>query len=1622
MKKKAFSMIMSLLLAVQLLPVPMNGAEAAVPQTASVQHAYPAKLKADAGDGQVALAWTAASGASSYSVKRGTANGGPYTVIASNVTTASYVDEGAANNTAYYYVVSAMVGGSESYISNQVKAIPYAAAAGVPARPSGLSAIAFDGSVELAWDAAAGADSYTVKRSQSAEGPYTAAASNVQGTIYKDTSVANGRVYYYTVAAVNDKGESVSSNPVAVSPARVIVVSQDEEGGGDFSTIQAAVDSISTNNTSRIVIYVAAGTYRERVNINKPYISLVGAGKNNTKIVYDLGSVNGSALNGATVTVTGNYFTADNITFENDAPPEAGQALALLVNADQAEFNSIRAVGYQDTLYVGIPTASPRIGRQYFRDSEIIGKVDYIYGPATAAVFDNVNVISLGNGGYVTAAATKNTTDPGIVFINSRLAKADDTTKGSHYLGRPWQDFPNVRFINTWMDDHIHPQGWTTMQVKPNDYAEFGSYGPGASPNTRRNDTDVPSRQMTAAEAQEMTIPRMFNGWDPTERTIIPLISPQVKLDTAPGQPDGENGVFTRSVIVSLQLLNNDSGANQAEYRIDGGAWTSYAAEFEVSKSGVTAIDYRLIDANGQPGTTRTYKMTIDYDARKRTPAFPGAEGAAMYATGGRGQDVYEVTSLADYDPSKSETPIPGSLRDAVSQGNRTVVFRVSGTIQLKNELKISQDNLTIAGQTAPGDGIAISGYTVGIGGNNLIVRYLRFRNGISKVGDSANFGGDNIIVDHCSFSWSTDETLSLKERENITVQWSIVSNSLNMSIHGKGAHGYGGIWGGTNVTYHHNLIVNHNSRNPRFDRQVDGVNYPTKVDFRNNVVYNWGSNTAYGGEYATAINMINNYYKPGPSSFPDTRTRLVSPSLEGGSWYIDGNVLEGFPEQSTDNWKESVRPDRGLASITRLTTPANIPDSGDPIGGPVATETAEEAYLKVIAGAGAILPKRDSLDARIINDMLQGKGRLVNTIESDGGLPVLNSAPAPVDTDHDGMPDAWELDNNLNLNDAADGKAVASNGYTNVENYMNGIVSSGSVSPDVAITSPAMHQSFTAGNALTITAAASDKDGTISKVQFYSGSTYLGESTAAPYTFTWNNPAEGQHYLYAKAIDNTGTQTLSSVTVIYVNHPAPPAPWSSQDIGNVAIPGSAGASGSDSFTVRSSGRLGGSSDAFHFMHQQVRGNFEFTARMEFAGEFETSSKMGIMVRESLTNNAKAAFVGLTYQSGEGYPAVFMNRNNTGSSFAARTLNADNVKTPYWFKLIRDDNTFIGYISSDNATWGEVGRATISMNDSVYVGFALDAVKSSSNVDYANSIDYYNVELKRSAAFALTSPSTAAVEVPEFGVAGEVIDASEITITNNGDTVVNAEFMNPGAFIKKIPLTEGINTIVITSKNNVTFPGISNKKTIVVTYNKKALVITPVTTVPEVVSSTAFEFSASVNKAVKVSVDLNGTAEMDSVSKGAGEVFRLNLQLKEGPNTIVITAVDNFGDTAAGTYTVNYKKDWGTGLFTLSGLSLSDLNGNALGGLTASQDTTVGVSINNNSAVAQSGVFVIALYDQNNKMVRYSFATMTIPAGGTNQAKAVLKLPNNTAGHTIKAFAWNNLSEKTVVSNVSQNP
>lgn len=488
--------------------------------------------------------------------------------------------------------------------------------------------------------------------------------------------------------------------------------------------------------------------------------------------------------------------------------------------------------------------------------------------------------------------------------------------------------------------------------------------------------------------------------------------------------------------------------------------------------------------------------MTV---ASAQVPAFPGAEGHGRYVTGGRGGKIIHVTNLND-----SGT---GSLRQAVSGSTaKTIVFDVGGVIALKSNLKIGA-NTTIAGQTAPYPGITLRYYTVSPDANNIIVRFIRVRRGQEK---DVNDGADAIwtrhytgqIYDHCSFSWSIDEVASFYDNNNMTMQWCTIAESLNNAGHGKGAHGYGGIWGGKLVSFHHNLIAHVNNRSPRFNgARYNWTGYTNNklysqyqwknavqaenVDFRNCVIYNCG-NGCYGGPGGGQINIVGNYYKSGPAG-NTSRITTVSVGSSGNAdnypiywtmtsrYFISGNQMNNSADY---DWK-GVTYDNGVYTINgEVCSPDPKHYYGDNVTyvknasgtdcvpirldeptatGEVTTHTATKAFDKVLNYAGASLD-RDEVDTRYMTEAKNGtatyKGSVTKTsgridvVADVSGYTEANfptgKREAGFDTDGDGMPDAWEKANGLNPNDATDAITYTldtKNYYTNVEVYLNSLV-----------------------------------------------------------------------------------------------------------------------------------------------------------------------------------------------------------------------------------------------------------------------------------------------------------------------------------------------------------------------------------------------------------------------------------------------------------------------------------------------------------------------------------------------------------------------------------------------------
>ena len=458
--------------------------------------------------------------------------------------------------------------------------------------------------------------------------------------------------------------------------------------------------------------------------------------------------------------------------------------------------------------------------------------------------------------------------------------------------------------------------------------------------------------------------------------------------------------------------------------------------------------------------------------------AFPGAEGGGMWATGGRGGKVLHVTTLEDGNTE-------GTLRWACTQNYpRIIVFDVAGTIALKSQLQINKDNCTIAGQTAPGDGICLKNYTFRINASNVIVRFIRCRMGDEeKTEDDAiqvmshdddKFG--NIIIDHCSVSWCTDECASFYGMKDFTFSWNIVSESLRNSVHGKGSHGYGGIWGGNNASYHHNLLAHHDSRNPRLDHDYVSTQ-KGPVTIVNNVVYNWSGNTCYGGESSSnngqdyrKYNFYNNYYKPGPAT-PSSHIWLLQPTTScsncggtilPGHFYMDGNVMHGKSDVTSDNWKAGKSSPTGVyisaSDVSKIKE--NAPYTWGVSG---SVHSAQDAFNAVLDYAGASF-SRDAIDARIADETKNGKYTYTGSNGSKNGLidtqtdvndgtwvngwPVYAATDDEMDlvrdSDSDGMPNWFEEEFGLGKSDASDaGKYTLDpkKRYTNLEMYLHYLV-----------------------------------------------------------------------------------------------------------------------------------------------------------------------------------------------------------------------------------------------------------------------------------------------------------------------------------------------------------------------------------------------------------------------------------------------------------------------------------------------------------------------------------------------------------------------------------------------------
>ncbi len=772
--------------------------------------------------------------------------------------------------------------------------------------------------------------------------------------------------------------------------------------------------------------------------------------------------------------------------------------------------------------------------------------------------------------------------------------------------------------------------------------------------------------------------------------------------------------------------------------------------------------------------------------------AFPGAEGGGKYTMGARAQlensgeiSVYHVTNL--------NASGDGSFADAVSKPGRIVVFDVGGTIDMQGgTLKISANNLTILGQTAPGDGITVTNGDLLFedGVEQVILRYIRVRPTDTYGGEPDGIGGrwnNHIIVDHCSTSWSVDELLTLyagssesteySPGSNITVQNTIAAESLRMSNHIKGAHGYGAIFGATYSTWYHNLLAHHDSRSPRLDRELQ------YTDIRNNVIYNWGqTNSAYGGEpysynnitqKGTYVNYANNYYKYGPATKVGLRNRIFqltklddTANATNVQFYFNGNYVDGDADATQDNTKGLINSEYA----TLLTEPLSMGNYELT----TTTETAEQAYSAVLADAGATLPKRDAIDARIVNDVKNQTGRIINNADEVGGLIPVSSEQRVYS-----VPAEWLSENGLS--GMAETDIIQSGdfaGYTVIEAYVNSWTAEQSppTNPTITVASPVTQTLDTLGTEnnwsvisdtekLTYkatAAAAEGSDTTITKVEIYDGSTLIDtvntDSGSSVDISESLSLSAGTHYLTSRAYNNKGEATQSDTSIVYVKGTSnlQDNGYTHTQIGTNAFNGQGGAWLDDdgkTMTVMGSGKLvstdgqansGVASDSCDFVYKEFTSDFVFTVKTDQIPKFENGEVSGIMLRETLDPGSKMVMLAdgwLKY--GENVSVI--SRTATGGTSTVSWFkdtaeediaNGDSYDTssneyrmPKYLRLSRNGDTITLSVSDDGKNWEGNPRQPYEVNlsgldSTVYVGIAVDSAQGSPMKEYMAEAKY----------------------------------------------------------------------------------------------------------------------------------------------------------------------------------------------------------------------------------------------------------------------------------------------------------
>lgn len=875
------------------------------------------------------------------------------------------------------------------------------------------------------------------------------------------------------------QGQTVPA-PDAEAPVMLLTVAQD--GSGDYSTVQGAIDAVAYG--SRGIIFIKHGIYEENIYAGRKgeenkYISLIGESRDNTILTSSVGrggSSDVTYLDCTALNVFSPRFYAENLTIRNTSGT-GGQAEALYTAGDAHLFRNCTISGNQDTYKANVGA------RGYFTGCLIEGNVDFIYDGGLEWFEDcELRCLKGNNGGYVTAPGTATLSmsralypqlsgqsfHAGLFFNRCRVTAGEGVSRNTFTLGRPWQENSGSMFMNCVLGDHISSAGWTAWSGNEQS-ASFYEYC-----NVKADGSAVPTSGRAKFSCQA------------TEAEVEAYMNPQFLFAQASKVPFDFNAIATppaapRDFTVADTFISWEDASDAAGYIVlmDGVpvAFTESPVIRDPEDGAVYSV--RSVSRYGVASDAVVAAESA------RILAFPTAEGFGKYTTGGRGGKVVKVTSLAD-DGSE------GTLRWAFAQypGHPlTIMFDVSGEIALASELRVQRSDWTLAGQSAPGDGIVITHNKVNFGGSqNFIVRNMRFRIGQKSLAGvvlaenaCAAENCSNFIFDHCSFGWSVEENMNTADSHFLTVQYCMVHEGLYNAGHTKGARGYGCQWGGSPATYHHNLLAHNKSRSCRFNG-ARGEDHVVFMEYVNNVNYNYGDKGGcYGGENTAPIssynglnsahecNFMNNYYKMGPASnatvvvyVNSSYAREGATSWAPAQWYVNGNVAHGRNRYTQDNWSamtaetyklteirasERIVPERAYYKYTLAGAVGNYLPERYMLDD---FESGEDAFNTVVDRAGTV--NRDKVETRVAEDARQGKatyggsgagktsGIIDTENDAEGFFAYSGDYSVASDTDGDGMPDDWERTMGLDP-EVPDQNRTNSDGYTALEVYLNSLM-----------------------------------------------------------------------------------------------------------------------------------------------------------------------------------------------------------------------------------------------------------------------------------------------------------------------------------------------------------------------------------------------------------------------------------------------------------------------------------------------------------------------------------------------------------------------------------------------------